>query len=488
MSTALAKPPAEVPAEAKEVVSQAKALSKAFRAVSRAVAPAVVSIETTAAMPAGRRGAMPNNLPPQMQQFLNQHGLQLQPFGAPNGMGQQVRGQGTGFVVSDDGYIVTNNHVVRGGQQFTVRFSDGRESPAELVGTDSETDLAVLRVELEDLDHLAFGDSDAAEVGDWVIALGSPFGLTDSVTAGIISAKGRQVGLSPLESYLQTDATINPGNSGGPLVDMDGKVVGINTAIESRSGGSDGIGFAIPASMARPVVDAIIAGSVPSRGYLGVQMQPLDRDLAASFGHSGQGVLVSFVAPDSPAEEAGIEPGDIIVAVNGEQTPSIPRAQRAIKLAAPGTACDIALVREGKPHTVTATLEEFAAAMAAAGGTNGLAQPAPRRLQAPTAQPKAPVRARVESGIEVASIDSALAKERGIADIRGVVVTGLAPAGPGVRAGLRAGDIVRKVGDEAVTEPERFTELVQQTLEAGRSVRLLVERNGEARFVLLRNA
>jgi len=205
-----------LPPDVQEAVNHARNLSRAFRAVAKQAAPSVVSIEVI-----------------------------------PQGMG-------TGFIVSDDGYVVTNNHVVRMGGRIRVKLHDGRESDARLVGSDAETDLAVLRVDLPDLVPIAFGDSDAAEVGDWVIALGAPFGLRDTVTAGIISAKGREVGLSPLESYLQTDATINPGNSGGPLVDMDGRVVGINTAIESRSGGSDGIGFAIPATLARDVVDSII--------------------------------------------------------------------------------------------------------------------------------------------------------------------------------------------------------------------------------------
>ncbi len=490
MSAALAKPPAEVPAEAREAIAHAKLLSKAFRAVAKTAAPAVVSVETAAPtpVPAGGMG-----IPPQIQQLLQQHGFALPPGaqimpGRPGGGAPvpQIRGQGTGFVVSEDGYIVTNNHVVRGAQEFLVRFNDGREAPAALVGTDPETDIAVLRVELTDLTPLAWGDSDAADVGDWVIALGTPFGLADSVTAGIISAKGRQVGLSPLESYLQTDATVNPGNSGGPLVDMDGKVVGINTAIESRSGGSDGISFAIPSAMARATVDAIIAGSAPSRGFLGVQMQPLDRDLAASFGFGGQGVLVSRVSPDSPAEAAGLQPGDILVRVNGQSAASVPSAQRAIKLCQPGTECPIEFVRDGRTHTTTATLEEFASAMAAATGraSNGLGG-APRRLTVPGAGGAAAARA-VEIGLEVAAIDPAHAKERGITDLRGVLVTAVAPNSPGARAGLRVGDIVRRVGDAAVTDAAQFAAAAGEALAGGRSARLLVERGGDTRFVLLR--
>ncbi len=493
ISVSLAKPPAEVPADAREAVSHAKILSKAFRAVSSAVSPAVVSIETAVA-PAIRTAGAPSNLPPQMLEMLRRHGFSVPPgaFGPP-GSAPQMRGQGTGFVVAVDGYLLTNNHVVRGGAQgipqesiqLTVGFADGRRVPATIVGTDFETDLAVLKVELSDLTPLAFADSDAAQVGDWVIALGSPFGLNDSVTAGIISAKGRQVGLSPLESYLQTDATINPGNSGGPLVDLDGKLVGINTAIESRSGGSDGIGFAIPSNMARLVLDAIVSGNSPSRGYLGVQMQPLDQDLAGSFGFAGRGVVVSRVEPGSPADEAGMLAGDIITRINGKETPSLMVAHSTIKLCVPGTDCSVEVVREGQNLKLTALLADRSTALAAAGQgapPTGMASP---RIVVPRSK-TAPAAPAVELGMAVAAIDPSMAKERGITDLKGVLVTQVDRQGLGARAGLREGDVVRKVGDSAVTQPDQFATLVNDSLAAGNSVRLLIDRGGDTRFVLLR--
>ena len=265
-------------------------------------------------------------------------------------------GVGTGFIVAEEGYVVTNNHVIRSGGVFKVRLNDGRVASAALVGSDQETDIAVLKIDVAGLTAIEFGDSDAAEVGDWVIALGSPFGLKDSVTAGIISARGREVGLSPLESYLQTDATINPGNSGGPLVDMDGRVVGINTAIESRSGGSDGISFAIPSNMAKSVVESIIAGSAPSRGFLGIQMQPLDARTAAQVGFNGQGVLVNQVVPGGAAANAGVQVGDIVVKVNGEETANPQRVMRAVRLCAPGVAVPIEVIRGGAVVSLMATL------------------------------------------------------------------------------------------------------------------------------------
>ena len=318
--------------EDQAAIGHAKSISRAFRAISKLAGPSVVSIEVT----------------PE-QTIVRRQGGRMVPHSTPMGVG-------TGFIVAEEGYVVTNNHVIRSGGAFKVRLNDGRVANAALVGSDQETDVAVLKIDVGGLSAIEFGDSDAAEVGDWVIALGSPFGLKDSVTAGIISARGREVGLSPLESYLQTDATINPGNSGGPLVDMDGRVVGINTAIESRSGGSDGISFAIPSNMAKSVVESIIAGSAPSRGFLGIQMQPLDARTAAQVGFSGQGVLVNQVVPGGAAANAGVQVGDIVVKVNGEETINPQRVMRAVRLCAPGVAVPIEVIRAGTVMSLTATL------------------------------------------------------------------------------------------------------------------------------------
>lgn len=344
-------PVAKLSSEDQAAIGHAKSVSRAFRAISKLAGPSVVSIEVTPEQPVVRRqgGRMvPQQMvPPGMDpRSMNPHGS---PMGVPMGVG-------TGFIVAEEGYVVTNNHVIRSGGVFKVRLNDGRVASAALVGSDQETDIAVLKIDVAGLTAIEFGDSDAAEVGDWVIALGSPFGLKDSVTAGIISARGREVGLSPLESYLQTDATINPGNSGGPLVDMDGRVVGINTAIESRSGGSDGISFAIPSNMAKSVVESIIAGSAPSRGFLGIQMQPLDARTAAQVGFNGQGVLVNQVVPGGAAANAGVQAGDIVVKVNGEETTNPQRVMRAVRLCAPGVAVPIEVIRGGAVVSLMATL------------------------------------------------------------------------------------------------------------------------------------
>jgi serine protease Do len=340
-------PVAKLSTEDQAAIGHAKSISRAFRAISKLAGPSVVSIEVTPEQTIMRRQGGRMGLQGMVPPGTDPRGMN--PSGVPMGVG-------TGFIVAEEGYVVTNNHVIRSGGAFKVRLNDGRVASAALVGSDQETDIAVLKIDIGGLSPIEFGDSDAAEVGDWVIALGSPFGLKDSVTAGIISARGREVGLSPLESYLQTDATINPGNSGGPLVDMDGRVVGINTAIESRSGGSDGISFAIPSNMAKSVVESIIGGSAPSRGFLGIQMQPLDARTATQIGFNGQGVLVNQVVPGGAAANAGVQVGDIVVKVNGEETINPQRVMRAVRLCAPGVEVPIEVIRGGTVVSLTATL------------------------------------------------------------------------------------------------------------------------------------
>jgi serine protease Do len=475
----------KLPPDAQAAIDHAKSLSKAFRAISKLAGPSVVSVEVTPdvhRMMGGMRMAPGMQLPPGFQMFQMGPGG-MQPMQQP--MQQVPKEMGTGFIVAEEGYVVTNNHVVKDGVGGTVmvHLNDGREAPAQVVGTDPETDIAVLRIDMPNLKAIEFADSDQADVGDWVIALGAPFGLKDSVTAGIISAKGREVGLSPLESYLQTDATINPGNSGGPLVDMDGHVVGINTAIESRSGGSDGIGFAIPANMAKGVVESIIAGNAPSRGFLGIQMQPLDRQLAANFGFDGGGVLVNQVVPGGAAERAGVKVGDILVKVNGEAVPSLQRVQRAVKLCKPGSECPIEVFRDGGTVTLAAQLDDSSKQVAAATAPAPAIRLAPDAVQQHAAKQREPA----SLGIEVAAITPAMAKERGMADTHGVAVTKVADGGAAARAGLKEGDIIRQVGGNTVSDPSEWDAAVRKVTAHGRSVRLLVERDGASKFLLLRS-
>lgn len=274
-------------------------------------------------------------------------------------------GLGSGVVVDQRGYIVTNNHVIENGSSIVVRLFDGRELPADLIGTFPESDIAVLKVEADDLKPARFADSEALKVGQWVLAVGSPFGFDQTVTAGIVSAKGRG-GLGPgsenagsqgLQEYIQTDAAINPGNSGGPLVDLNGNIVGINTAIISRTGSNNGLGFAIPSDIAQSVMEQIIETGDVQRGWLGIQMAPLDPVLAHEMQIPG-GVVIGRILPDGPAEEAGLESGDIITKIGGRTTENLVRLSNAIMLIKPNEPAEITYIRNGDERSVSAILSD----------------------------------------------------------------------------------------------------------------------------------
>ncbi len=322
----------------RDQLRQAKDLSQAFRHVAKSIRPAVVSISSV-------RRIVPAALQRQFGRDV--------PGGIPKGAFEQ-RGLGTGVVVSEDGYILTNNHVVRAADEVNVTLSDSRILSAKVVGTDAKTDLAVLKIDTSGLSFAKLGDSDAIDVGEWALAIGSPFGLAQTVTAGIISAKGRSnVGITDYEDFLQTDAAINPGNSGGPLVNLDGQVIGINTAIASRSGGYMGIGFAIPSNLARPVMQSIIKDGHVKRGWLGVAIQDLTKDLADSLQlDSRDGVLVGNVIAGSPADEAGLQSGDIILRFGGKPPRTANQLRNAVAATAPDTETVVALFRDGKTRTL----------------------------------------------------------------------------------------------------------------------------------------
>jgi len=314
----------------------ARNLSRAFRHVAKGLQPSVVSIRTVeaSATPAMARGPMRFRMGP--------GGLQ------PEGPAPQGEGQGTGFVLREDGTILTNNHVIRGASQIMVRLSDGREFPATVLGGDPETDVAVLRIDAKGLAPVRVIESGDVEVGDWVLALGNPFGLEQTVTAGIISAKGRdEVGLATFENYLQTDAAINPGNSGGPLCTLDGAVVGMNTAIGSRTGGNDGVGFAIPMELVKRAADDIVQDGRVRYGYMGVMLQDLGGE---------QGAMVGSVLGGGPADKAGLQRGDVIRRVDGVAIGSRASLMRAIGAKTPGSVVKLDLLRDGLDVAAEVTL------------------------------------------------------------------------------------------------------------------------------------
>ena len=330
-------PSAPADANADADLRFARNLSRAFRQVARSVQPSVVSVRTVEATRGRNDAALP------MLRFGPRGPEVVSPQPVP-----ARQGLGTGFILSADGAVVTNNHVVRGAERIMVRLADGREFEASLVGVDPDTDVAVLRVPASGLTPAKLVDSSEVEVGDWVLALGSPFGLDQTVTAGIISAKGREgVGLAVFENYLQTDAAINPGNSGGPLVTLDGAVVGMNTAIGSRTGGNDGVGFAIPMEMVRRAADDLLQDGRVRYGYMGVLLQEMP---------DGSGAVIARVLPEGPADQAGVQEGDRIERVAGAAVNSRAALMRAIGERKPGETVQVALRRNGEPIEVQVKL------------------------------------------------------------------------------------------------------------------------------------
>lgn len=331
----------------------AETASEGYVDLVEQVAPAVVYIEVTQRADAAQLPATPP-----IEEFMRRFGMPVPLPDMPGQTGREIRGVGTGFIISADGQIVTNAHVVEGADEVKVTLGDGRSFDATIVGTDPATDIALLRIDAgEDLPTVRFGNSDELKVGQPVVAIGNPFGLGNSVTAGIVSALGRDINSGPFDNYIQTDAAINKGNSGGPLFNTRGEVVGINTAIFSPSGGSVGIGFAVPAETARKVVADLADDGRVERGWLGVQIQPVTDDIAAALGFDRpRGVLIANVERDTPADKAGIRRGDIVLAVDGEKVDSPRDLTRAIATAAPDSKVRIDLLRAGEERTVEVTL------------------------------------------------------------------------------------------------------------------------------------
>jgi serine protease Do len=451
--------------------------SEAFRAVAKTLRPSVVSIDSVKrAKPVDLRGNRPEmDLPPEFERFFGDDLLKrFKDFKAPEG-GLEQRGLGSGVIVSSDGYIVTNNHVVRGADELSVNLADGRKLDAKVIGTDSATDLAVLKVEATGLTAAKLGSSDAMEVGDWVIALGTPFGLEQTVTAGIISAKGRSsVGITDYEDFLQTDAAINPGNSGGPLVNMNGEVVGINTAIASRTGAYNGIGFAIPSKMVKQVMHSIMENGHVERGWLGAAIQDLNEDLAKSFGFdSTDGVLVGDVVKGSPAEKAGLKAGDIVLTFNGKAMHDANELRHAVAATAPNSEAKTVVFRDGARKTLTVTvglLEEDAVASLRPGARSG---------ESDTVS---------DLGVSVRTLTGELASQLGYDESQtGVVVTEVQPGSLAARAGLREKDVIVAVGGTEINNTADFNKAVKAS-DTAKGLRLRVKREGVSLFLFLRDA
>ncbi|MBL6614522.1 MAG: DegQ family serine endoprotease [Reyranella sp.] len=419
-----------------------------------------------------------------MQRFAERFGMPMQP-GQPGQPGmkpqrpaQKGQAVGTGFIIDEKGWIVTNYHVAGKADEITVTLADGRKLPAKLMGGDEKTDLALLKVESDKpLPYVTFGDATKVRVGQPVMAVGNPFGLGGTVTTGIVSARGRDIHSGPFDDYIQTDAAINRGNSGGPLFDMEGRVIGINTAIFSPSGGSVGLGFAIPSSLAQPVVDQLKANGKVERGLLGVQIQPVSEELAKSMSlDSEKGALVAQVTPDSAAMAAGIQSGDLIKSVDGKSVESVKDLTRMISGMKPGTSAKIGLWRDGKDMTVTAKIGgdqvEAKAIKASADKTDGKQADA-------KAQP-------MSYGVSLAPISKEARQGLKLDDsVKGALIAAVEPGSPADDIGLKQGDVLQQVGRDQIDSPQAAVEKLKEAKKTGKPVLMKVYREGMTRFVAI---
>jgi serine protease Do len=373
--------------------------------------------------------------------------------------------QGSGFFISEDGYLVTNNHVVEDGTAFTIVTDDGKELDAKLIGSDSRTDLAVLKVDGkgQKFTYVDFADDSKARVGDWVVAVGNPFGLGGTVTAGIISARGRDIGAGPYDDFIQIDAAVNRGNSGGPAFNLSGQVVGINTAIFSPSGGNVGIAFAIPASTAKQVVKDLMKSGTVERGWLGVEIQPVTDDIAESLGlASSKGALVSSAQDNSPAKKAGIVPGDVITQVDGKDVASTKELARLIAGYAPGKSVDVTVWRNGKSETIKVNLGALPASDKLASADNLGTPSEPDTL--------------ADLGLTVTRSE----------DGKGLVVTDVDPDSDAADRGIQAGDVIVSINSQEVNGTGDVDKAMSDAAKAGRkSVLIQISRNDTNRFVAL---
>lgn len=472
-----------------QAIESANAMSEAFRAVAGELLPSVVAIEnrpvvawksSNRARPSadwhGENPLKGTPLEHMFRDFDFQDRSQRLPKGMrPGNPSPSPRaGIGSGVIIDSSGIILTNNHVVAGGGEVTVRTHDGSEYVASEVWTDPKTDVAVVKVDgASDLVAATLGDSDAVAIGDWVIALGQPFGLESTVTAGIISAMHRGIGITDRENFLQTDAAINPGNSGGPLVNLRGEVVGINTAIHSRSGGNEGIGFAVPSNLARWVGEQLVSTGKVKRAYLGVGIQPVTQDLAKQLSVKPRGgVVVTDVFPGTPAEKAGMKSGDVITRF-GQKTVSTPQAlQLAVERSPIGEEVKIEVVRDGKEIDLTYEATEQTSSFIARSDRSG-----------------SPSSTQMENlGLEIAPMGPDVAKQLGFEGAEGVVITSVRDNSPADQAGLQPGMLIAEVDRQKVSTVADFERAIEryEKDKADSGVLLLVRTENGSRFVVVK--
>src|SRR4051812_25175559 len=466
-----------------------------FADLAARLQPAVVNISTKQSIQVSRQ----QQLPPGLEEFFKQFGApvpgQDDDSGGSGGSGpvaQHGGSLGSGFLVSPDGYVVTNNHVIspaRTGatvESITVTLADSREYEAKLIGRDQTSDLALLKINASGLPYVNFGDSTRTRVGDWVVAIGNPFGLGGTVTAGIVSALHRNLpGGGVYDRYIQTDASINMGNSGGPMFDLNGNVIGINTALYSPTGGNIGIGFAIPAEQAKPVIDALRRGARVSRGYIGVSLQDVDEDIAAAMGvPKNQGELIRGVTPGGPAARAGIQQGDVVIAVNGQTVTPDQTLAYLVSQQPVGSRVPIELIRDGQRRTVTVAIGERPSEEELA-RLNGIDTDTPVTGPTDSQQSTGQRSARESLGLTVQTLTPDIARSLHLGDtsLKGVVVSAIDPNSDAAAKEIHVTDVILSINQRVVRTPDETAAAVAAARAAGRrSVLLLVKRGNTPPF------
>jgi len=437
-------------------------LQGSFAPVVKVVTPSVVNISSSKVV----RAEDDEKLAPLLQDpmFRQFFGNQFQ---VPKE--RRERSLGSGVVVSRDGYILTNNHVVEGASDVKVALSDKREFSARVIGTDAKTDLAVVKIDQTGLGPITLGDSSKVEVGDLALAIGNPFGIGRTVTMGVVSATGRGgLGIEEYEDFIQTDAAINPGNSGGALINANGELIGVNTAILSGSGGNQGIGFAVPVNMARYVMEQIVSTGQVSRAFLGVSIQEVTPDIASAFKlDKAQGALIGGVADNSPASKAGIQPGDVILKLDDNLVTDSRSLQLAIAQMKPGRTIHLTLIRDGNQRDIQVTLAE---------------QPA--EVSKPQSQERSEESTQALDGVEAMTMTPQIARQLQLpAETKGVVLTGVAPGSGAAEAGLQRGDVILEVNRKPVTSVNQFDQYIRES--NGKSTVLFINREGRTTYIVL---
>ena len=439
-------------------------LAGSYSPVVKKVVPSVVRVNVK--QKAKFASAQIPGIPPEFRRFFGPGGPEMPGESDEVPHGARPQGVGSGVIVTADGYILTNNHVVEGAEEVKVSLQDGREFDAKVVGTDPKSDVAVIKVDASELPALPIGDSEHMEVGDVVLAIGNPFGIGQTVTMGIVSATGRATMGLDYEDFIQTDAAINPGNSGGALVDASGRLVGINTAILSRSGGNQGIGFAIPVSLARDVMESLVKDGKVTRGYLGVMIQDVNPALAKKFGlEEPKGALVGDVTPDGPAAKAGLESGDVLTALNGKEVQDSRHLKLAVAKVHPGESVSVKLLRDGKVKTIKVKVGELP-------GEKTVAKASPAEDEGTL------------NGVGVSDLDGKTRKQFNIpGSVEGAVVNQVVPDSAAAEAGLKPGDVILEINRNEVKDAGDAVRLTEKA--SDKSTLLKVWSKGGSRYLVV---